>query len=773
MWTIEPLLPMGLWWALATLSVAAIALYVLRPDWSIGRRQRVVVTMMMVIGLACPLLVALNPVHVEPLSSPSGKPKLTVLLDGSASMAVKDALQDAAVSRWQRGLELADSVTPDRSDIEVVKQVFFADEALPLPEPDADRIAGNQDSLGQRTDLASALGSVIRNGSPLGHAVLLISDGANNVGSSQSVLSRAKEANALATPIYTLALGSRVGMKNLSVASRSPRMIAFPDQDLILPIQLGHSGLAGMTTQVQLLDETGVIDQQSVLLSDDPNHQIRFSISGGPQQSIQRYRILATSVAGEATTSDNETTILVQRLDAPIDVLLLEGKPYWDSKFLSRNLTSDPMVRLTSIVQLTPNRYLKRRVEGASEGGPSTTSSAASSSVLSSNTGASDWRVESQLASPLEDLNRLQDYRMVVLGRDADRFLTPTGIENLRTWIAKSGGCLLCARGAPSNEIAARLAEILPVRWVGDAETRFRTRVTQHGFDSAVFDPFLSDGRDPLGSLPSLSSSAVPESRRGLPQVLIQSIADREGRSVPVVTRQPYGSGQTIVVEGAGMWRWAFLPPEHADKDEVYWSLWQSLIAWVISSQDFLPGQAVAIRPDRATFLTGDRITASLMVRESSDATSTPDPFELSVLLESEPGTLPQRFQPVAVGLENDFYRVDFGNLDVGLHSARVVRGDDDQVIAETSIEVRDPWFENLEVDARPDLMRGIARESGGDVIPPDEIQTLVDRFEQRLKAGQNVRVRRTTLWDHPLIFLTILGGWMTTWFVRRRFGLV
>ncbi len=70
-------------------------------------------------------------------------------------------------------------------------------------------------------------------------------------------------------------------------------------------------------------------------------------------------------------------------------------------------------------------------------------------------------------------------------------------IENLRSWISRSGGCLLCARGAPADQVPAKLAEILPVRWTPAEESRVRAQVTQHAMDSAVFDPLLTAGMDP------------------------------------------------------------------------------------------------------------------------------------------------------------------------------------------------------------------------------------------------------------------------------------
>ena len=71
---------------------------------------------------------------------------------------------------------------------------------------------------------------------------------------------------------------------------------------------------------------------------------------------------------------------------------------------------------------------------------------------------------------------------------------------------------------------------------------------------------------------------------------------------LPVISFQPYGGGRVVVVEGAGMWRWAFLPPTYAEHHEVYAALWQSLLRWLVSGAGLLPGQKLALRTDKVIF---------------------------------------------------------------------------------------------------------------------------------------------------------------------------
>lgn len=788
MWTIEPQIPLSLWWALAAIAVAAMLWYVVRFEWNQTSSKRIVLTAMLALGLIGPLLIALNPTWVETIPPIPGVPTITVLVDGTMSMNTPDMDESKSQTRWSRAVELASQVESKGGEVSI-RPMAFGSVMKPL-DPKAELLSKDKPASetdrwpqGHRSDLSMAIRQSIRTGSPLGHAVLLLSDGAHNVGSTEGLLQSAREANALATPIYTVTLGSSLGMKNLSVGAKSPRMLSFPDTPITIRATLGHSGLVGRTTQVQLLHNGEVLQTQSIRLN-DPTQEVRFVVDPkADAQSLERYQIEASEVEGEVTSADNETSVLVQQMLAPIEVLVLEGKPYWDSKFLLRNLANDPVVNLTTIVKLSPNRFLVRKAEQAprpvrmttsattqsNSDGNSDSQSEGQEATDSANSRANQWQIEEQLASPLESDRLLEKYRLVILGRDAGVYLTDAAVDNLRSWISKNGGCLLCARGAPSDQMAAKLAEILPVKWAGSIdESRVHAEVTQHALDTSIFDPLLSEGIDPIGTLPTLAVGSQPKIRTGLPQILMQSTSS-SGASVPVVTYQPMGAGQTIVVEGAGMWRWAFLAPEHASKDKIYPTLWQSMVQWIISQQDMLPGQDISIRSDRATYLAGDRATASVSLKNPAQW----NVEQLSVLLQSAEFDLPKRLTLTASGVDNGLYRVDLGSLDVGYYSLKIVRGESDEVLAAGAFEVRDPWFESLEVDARPDVMRQVARLSGGEVLPPEDVPKLVERFVEQIRSQQKHEVTRTTMWDRPWVLLLVLGTWITSWVVRRRSGIV
>ena len=89
-------------------------------------------------------------------------------------------------------------------------------------------------------------------------------------------------------------------------------------------------------------------------------------------------------------------------------------------------------------------------------------------------------------------------------------------------------------------------------------------------------------------------------------------------QALPVVAYQPVGSGRVVVVEGAGMWRWAFLAPEHQKQEEIYGSLWRSLVHWLVANVGLLPSQRMSLRADKLTFTADENVTATLLVRDWS-----------------------------------------------------------------------------------------------------------------------------------------------------------
>src|SRR5206468_13045082 len=111
-------------------------------------------------------------------------------------------------------------------------------------------------------------------------------------------------------------------------------------------------------------------------------------------------------------------------------------------------------------------------------------------------------------------------------------------------------------------QVDQRLGRVLPVHWSPARETHFRVKLTDQGRDMQ----WLAGGEG-LAAMPALATATHVEQPKPLAVVLATSV-DTSGQETPAAIYQPYGSGRVVVIEGAGMWRWAFLPPQYRDHEQ-------------------------------------------------------------------------------------------------------------------------------------------------------------------------------------------------------------
>jgi hypothetical protein len=288
-------------------------------------------------------------------------------------------------------------------------------------------------------------------------------------------------------------------------------------------------------------------------------------------------------------------------------------------------------------------------------------------------------------------------------------------------------------------------------------------------------------GGEMLAGLPTLVSAQTVESTKPLAVVLATSTGSSgspgAGGETPAVIYQQYGTGRVVVIEGAGMWRWAFLPPQYQSQEEIYRGLWQSLLRWLISGGDSLtPGKQMMLRGDKVTFLSTEPATATLLLREDANRRGEIPKIELlsSFAAPGAAAAEPKVFAPTAAGEEVGTYRVNFGVLLDGRYTAKVAGAKPDDASAVAVLDVRNVSEEQLDLRARPDLMQRIADDSGGTVLSSeDAADELAAKFKQHLARTRPTQVEHVPAWDHWWAMLGVILVWGANWAVRRASGLV
>ena len=197
--------------------LALLALAVLRC-WREGRGKKPAVVRVLIIGAL--LLVMLNPQSLLPRER-TGKPKLVVLIDTSASMATRDAGADSRLGAAVRVLNNESTLATLNKEFVLDVRQFDRD----LRPVELSPLSTNPPA-GDASDIGRALMSVV---SELGDArsqvgVLLVSDGR---ATTPDTLDAAQLALARSVPLWTWTVGGPVPWHDLWIETASAEALAF------------------------------------------------------------------------------------------------------------------------------------------------------------------------------------------------------------------------------------------------------------------------------------------------------------------------------------------------------------------------------------------------------------------------------------------------------------------------------------------------------------------------------------------------------------------
>ncbi|MCZ7644417.1 MAG: hypothetical protein M5U26_03905 [Planctomycetota bacterium] len=260
--------------------------------------------------------------------------------------------------------------------------------------------------------------------------------------------------------------------------------------------------------------------------------------------------------------------------------------------------------------------------------------------------------------------------------------------------------------------------------------------------------------------------------------VLARAEGGGQAEPMAVLSSQRYGCGRSLVLEGQGMWRWGFRPPEdRLHGQDLFHAFWANLVRWLAGSNDFLPSQDCVLRPGKPVYQTGESLLLYVMKRESApeaQAAGAALPI-VEILREDETGSLDREFKPFRVPArpvprDPQVFQAEFEPLDEGHYRAQLV---DSPARADTTFEVLPPLRERLDLRARPDRLAGLSQATDARALALDELDKLHEYFGayvQRHKPGQELK---RPAWDETWVFL-LLAAWAgATWWLRRRWGAI
>jgi len=724
-------------WILIPLGILSLALLLWR-SWrsrEAGIWLNAGLSLIRVGALLWLFLLLLGPSRVPiPEANESVSSELHVLVDHSASMLADDM---GGTSRWHFALTqwLRPKLLKQWSE-HAELQLHLFDSALQPAELSQFNLEEAEDAFGAETRLMHALNQALQE-LPEGSQLLLLSDGHDSLDDSPVEVLKLAEEKAIR--IHAVPLGGPRLEQDLHVLGVPNQPFLVAGEEGGLRIQVMHSNAKGERSLLRVSDDSGT-RSFPVEFGEGPYAEVQLPIRHD-QPGSYSYVLEVEALEHEIEKRNNHQTVMVDVIPERFRVLMLEGKPFWDSKFIAQTLRKDGRLELMQVSQISEGRQemLVTRIPKGRQSFP-------------------------------ESVEDLAEFDLIILGRDIEKVTGRKWLSLLPDYVSQQGGRLLFSRGRAfdvdavrDRSLRERLRMLEPVNltdtWM--EEVSFTPRANEWGHP--VFSVPGLDAAQLFPSLPTLSYARVSEAGPGS-RVMAEFQSNQQGERYPAMVSQSLGAGQTLMLLGDGLWRWR-MPGPHANSDITFYEqFWSNSVRWMLSSGSFKPGSELNLELSSRHLRLGSELQVTLQSRLPLQ-----ERFPTQLEVEAPDGSRQRR--SFSLSTPNSVSSaIAWSPEQSGVYTLRVEAPGMNPERLEARVNVYDLDMERLQNSSRPDVLRLLSRESGGTFLDPYLPQALPKH------AGLQTPLDPETL---PPEYIWQRGSWMVwllllfgmEWILRKRWG--
>ncbi|KPK57934.1 MAG: hypothetical protein AMK73_09640 [Planctomycetes bacterium SM23_32] len=624
-----------------------------------------------------------------------------------------------------------------------------------------------------RTDLAGALRRALSD-VPSGQlaGVIVVSDGRHNAPEQVAPLARrlAREQ----VPVCTVVLGSERPPRDAAVAGIEAPDVVYAGDSIHVAADLKLDGMAGSTANVLLLREDTVVHSQAVPVPASA-YRTRVELSDTPPETgLLSYRVRVEAVEGEAFADNNEYPLTVSVTDDQVHLLLVEGLPRWEYRYL-KNLFSgrDKTVRLQHVL------FQPERVAGREE-------------RLRIAASASRPAGEAEAARLPESEAEWLRFDVIILGDVSPADLPAPAQEAVRRFVVDRGGTLVAVAGPrfmPHAFAGTPLSEVLPVTTL-PAERRSATASTEarrialtpEGADSVLMrlKPDAEENAALWLSRPTIHwrhAASVPKPAAAVlayavpPDVADPEQYDRQYREQnALVVVQNAGLGQAVFLAFDRTWRLRY-----REGDTYHHRFWGQVLRWATAGKLPAGTALVKLGTDRARYPLHCRVHVRARMLGPDLAPLVSD--EAAVAVYRDDGLVLRR-RLAYIGDQPGTYVADLGELPSGAYRvelegpevrAALAEEGVERVVAEFSVDPA-ASSELIELGADWELPGLLAGETGGVAVGPAEAMRVLEALGASVLSLQESS--EYALWDSWPLLALMLGLATAEWVLRRKVGL-
>ncbi len=687
-------------------------------------------------------------------------------LDAGGHGAVASALQKFdTLPRWQR----LQAMLLDGAEAGVLAQLaknydvqilaLDGDTAKKIWQPtvrDSSLLPELPKPAGHITDLATGVKTFIGSGQAQEQqgAVVLFSDGQHNEG--ESPVEVAKILAGRQMPVFTVGFGGQAKPRDLALIRVEAPDSAFVEDRVRGQVTLKDDMPVGQNFTVSIKDGTRVLWEQEFKTEGKGMRKIPFdfplSESAKERMKGQRegmevsgipleMRVSISQVNGEREISNNEAGLRVRAVTQRRKILLLDGRPRWETRYLRNLFERDEQWEINTVIAGS----------AAGEGG------------LVRGKGPEQFP---------DDPALLQTYDLVIFGELPKSLFKEEELTWLSEFVSQRGGAIAFidgARGVLKDFVQTPLGPLLPVEWkrnpVRDQVKRLVLGERAQSLAAFALLPERAQNTELWQQLvvPHWISGATP-----LPgsEVLVEAeVAGAQGR-VPAVVARPFGAGKVLYHAFDDSWRWRY---EVADQNHVKY--WNQVANWIAELPFAVRDKLISLDAGAITYRPGDSADLRVRLRDGEgkpvtntvvDAILYKDGTRVATIRLSADENAGGLFRGRTAALEP-------GNYEVGVESVAIADRDS-RARTQFKVEPRETG-ELAQLNANEPLLKQVASVSGGQYLREEQLPQLLDLLAP-MSQGRVIE-RDTVLWQSYWWFVPLIGLLTIEWIVRKRVGLL
>lgn len=663
------------------------------------------------------------------MSEDSKVPAVVVLWDASGSMKTVDASAGKEPEQIKARERVVTELLADArwSELEtsgrcrVVKRAFGQAEGSAAPV----------------TNIAAAVEGVLNDEAQL-KAVVLMSDGDHNV--ADSPIAAAQRMKSRGVPLFPVLIGNPKAMPDLEIVAVSAPLQGVLNERVQIPFVIRSAYERPIQVQVELRDAKGKVKSKEVTLA--PGAETVDSLSWNIEaEGATKLELSVPLLPDETVVENNRVEFDLLSRKEKIKVLVLEGLPRWEYRFLRNALSRDAGVELFCM-QFHPEL-------GCAKGSGYLTQFPEQKEVLST-------------------------FDVIMIGDVGVNQLTSEQCELIRGVVENQATGLVWLPGSQGHQDSLKqtaLKDLFPVYFNAKDASGKRVsgestlRLTEEGRGSLL----MMLGQDEIQnaqiwkSLPGFVWHANPIQAKAGASVLAVSHQARDGyQESPLVVANTAGRGKVLYVGMDSAWRW-----RRGVEDLYHYRFWGQVTRWMAYQRNMAEGQRLrmSFSPERPK--AGSSVILDV---NAFDATGSPVKTARIVVDLLSPSGRVRRIElkqnQSAWGAFSGVAQVD----EPGPWQVRAVMEEAPDAPLQAMLSVQASPIEKVGRSARREVLAAMAEVTGGQVGGADELGGWLKAIDALPVIRRHERVVEIgTHWLSLLVGMVLLSAF---WISRKRLGL-